>query len=307
MAVEDRPSPRGPGARRLRRWGIGAAAVFGWALIVSVAAGRRPPDASWIGLPDLGTLVLLIVVVSFVLSVVAMTQLRPSRYAEGKPAGGIRTLLVVGLLATAAFMIMSSPEELPFEESAAEPIPEELLEDLDSGQRNRLPDSNVVIESEDIVIGLGLVFAAGLALWMLWRRDPARISFGVSSLDAEVVDDAEFIHQLSVAAAGAEHDLSSIADPRQAVLVAYSSLEQVMDRHGHPRLRHETANEHVDRVLGSGPMALDVDRAAVVRLAGLYELARFSSNRVTEDDRRVALADLAQARRQLGQLAGLPE
>ncbi|MBD0349029.1 MAG: DUF4129 domain-containing protein [Thermoleophilia bacterium] len=69
-------------------------------------------------------------------------------------------------------------------------------------------------------------------------------------------------------------DLRAEADPRRAVIAAYSRMERTLGRHGLPRRPADAPHEYVTRVLEE----LTSSGSAVRRLTRLYERARFSEH-----------------------------
>ncbi|MBA2424131.1 MAG: DUF4129 domain-containing protein [Actinobacteria bacterium] len=90
-------------------------------------------------------------------------------------------------------------------------------------------------------------------------------------------------------------DLRAEPDARRAVIAAYARLEQTFAASGLARLRHETAEEHVSRILGQ----LEVDNRLVRRLTELFARAKFSHHVVDETMKEEAIAALAQIRDEL--------
>jgi hypothetical protein len=94
-------------------------------------------------------------------------------------------------------------------------------------------------------------------------------------------------------------DLSSMADPRQAVIAAYARLLDGLQDVGAGRRPAEAPFEYVTRVLGE----LGVRGAPLERLTTLFAEARFSTHDITESDRIAALDALAEARDDLTKVA----
>lgn len=90
-------------------------------------------------------------------------------------------------------------------------------------------------------------------------------------------------------------DLRAETDPRRAVIAAYARLERVLAAHGQPRRAADTPEEHVSRALSH----LDVDRAAVRRLADLFLQAKFSHHEVDVAMKDDAIAALEHVRDEL--------
>ncbi len=90
-------------------------------------------------------------------------------------------------------------------------------------------------------------------------------------------------------------DLRAEPDSRRAVIAAYARLERTFAASGLARLRQETAEEHVSRILGE----LEVDTRLVRRLTELFTRAKFSHHAVDETMKEEAIAALAQIRDEL--------
>lgn len=87
--------------------------------------------------------------------------------------------------------------------------------------------------------------------------------------------------------------------PRNGIVAAWYRLEQIAERCGLPPHDWETSVEFTTRMLGE----LDVDETAVISLADLYRMARFSSHPVAEVDRDRARAALTRLHDELRSLA----
>lgn len=129
-----------------------------------------------------------------------------------------------------------------------------------------------------IAIGIGAYFLAT-------RRNATAHDLRRTTLAEEVADSLE----------DSLDDLRAEADARRAVIAAYARLEQALAASGISRSRHETAEEHVTRVLGR----LEVDDGLVTRLAELFAEAKFSHHPVDETMKEEAIAALAQIRDEL--------
>ena len=98
-------------------------------------------------------------------------------------------------------------------------------------------------------------------------------------------------------------DLRRERDPRRAVIAAYARLERALAAHGLPRGSAETQTEYVARILDE----LDVDRAAVQRLTGLFSRAKFSQHAVDIPMKEEAIDALEQVRNELREAAAARE
>lgn len=137
-----------------------------------------------------------------------------------------------------------------------------------------------------------VLLLAGVAAWVWWRRKHPPLPRLDRPLRLE--DDVAF------SLSDAIEDLESEPDARRAVIAAYARMEGVFGRHGLRRQVSETATEYLRRIL----LGLTTRVAAVERLTGLFEQAKFSDHpidgrmkqdaidalRVIRDDLQVAEA-----------------
>ena len=139
---------------------------------------------------------------------------------------------------------------------------------------------------------LAVIAVAIFLAWLFWphprRSRPRLVSVAPEAPEpmAEAVDE-------SIEA------LRAIADPRQAIVAAYSSMETSLTRAGVPRGRADTPLEFLARalsaVLGTSPDAR--------RLTHLFEFAKFSRHEVDESLRSDALLALQNIRAQISPAA----
>ena len=90
-------------------------------------------------------------------------------------------------------------------------------------------------------------------------------------------------------------DLYANADPRASIIAAYARMEQLFASAGLPRHPHEAPLEYLGRALGE----LRASGAALGRLTGLFQRAKFSSHEVDESMRTEAIEALTQVRDEL--------
>ena len=90
-------------------------------------------------------------------------------------------------------------------------------------------------------------------------------------------------------------DLYTNPDPRAAIIAAYARMEQLFASAGLPRRPHEAPLEYLGRALGE----LRASGAALGRLTGLFQRAKFSSHEVDESMRTEAIEALTQVRDEL--------
>ncbi|MDH3299912.1 MAG: DUF4129 domain-containing protein [Acidimicrobiia bacterium] len=273
-----------------RRAAIGAVAVVGWVLVVMIAAGPRPDDRTWIGLPALDDLMGVAFVALIIWALV--WTVRVVRVGSGAKEARPANLITLWLgLAVAIAVVMANPsivERLldvnPADSSRSgveEPVEEEPPAPVDF----TITANQVYIALAAIGVWLGATAAA--------RRRTVEDD-GVGA-DDDLVDRSELSRTID----GMVEDLELGTDPRSAVLTAYDRLERALAQHDCPRRPTETPTEHLDRVLARLP----IDRTPLLDLARRYEVARFSSSRVTETDRSRAATDLARIRDDLSRLA----
>jgi hypothetical protein len=102
-------------------------------------------------------------------------------------------------------------------------------------------------------------------------------------------------------------DLERDPDPRRAVIAAWARMERGLAAAGLPREPAEAPFEYAARVLESAlvaPSQAGQERSAAVhRLTGLFERAKFSRHRIGPADRDQAVAALRAVRRELADAA----
>lgn len=283
----------GKGTTRSRPVGSIAAAtlaVLGWILILIVAAGPRPDDRTWIGLPKLDDLMGVAFIAVVVWAVVWTARvIRVAPGAKKARSANLITLWLGLTFAIAVVMVNPSIVERLLRLEPAQPSEsgvEELVEEEIAAPVDYQVTATQVYVAVGAVVGWLVVTA-----FTRRRTEPGE--------EVEPVDDLVAGDRLGRTIDAMVDDLELGTDPRAAVLAAYSRLEEAIAEHGRPRKSTETAAEHLDRVLG----VLPIDRNPLLDLAHRYELARFSDQPITESDRTRAAADLARARNDLSRLA----
>jgi Domain of unknown function (DUF4129) len=103
-------------------------------------------------------------------------------------------------------------------------------------------------------------------------------------------------------------DLERDPDPRRAVIAAWARMERGLAAAGLPREPAEAPFEYAARVLDSALVAAPAPvggegSAAVHRLTGLFERAKFSRHHIGPADRDQAVAALRAVRRELAEAA----
>jgi hypothetical protein len=142
-----------------------------------------------------------------------------------------------------------------------------------------------------VVVVVGLVAAAAIAYLIASRRsrrprDPQ----------------AELAEELAAALDEALDDLRAESDPRRAIIAAYARLERVLAANGVPRLRSETPDEYLVRVLHD----LELTPDAIGRLTALFTQAKFSHHAVDDTMKEGAIAALEQVRDELRSIRDAP-
>ena len=178
-----------------------------------------------------------------------------------------------------------------------------LLRELDWGEttpRDVAPEAVASESSSDPIttsVGLGdvagpLIVLISIAAVIGWARY-GRISSALRARGEEEPKPAD----LGAVISSAHRQLVIGNDPRSAILAAYATVEASFELRGEGRRAAETAEEHVRRVLSASDAIVDPE--PLLRLAGLYEVARFSRHVITRHDQRLAASNLEQMKRQL--------
>lgn len=90
-------------------------------------------------------------------------------------------------------------------------------------------------------------------------------------------------------------DLYAQKDPRAAIIAAYARMERIFEAYGVPRRPAEAPMEYLGRALDE----LDATGAALGRLTGLFQWAKFSSHEVSWTMREEAITALTEVRDEL--------
>ena len=260
-------------------------ALFALVAVGVLSAGDTPQPDEWVRIPDLGVLVIVAIGVMAVVGLVLIT-LSPTN-VEVRRDGEIRSIkaLLILVALVAAVTLWFEGREL-----LTEPV-------ADEQEQTSTPGSDALdANAGEGALGatgtdlLGLALILLLVMVVVFRG--SRRSRVVEVAPQQV---AASEAELAQAVIRAHRHLRDTTDPRMAVMVAYSDLEDELARLGLPRIPTETAVEHMARVLADVP-----DLAApAMRLGELYEIARFSNMVVTESDRQRAAEALAGAQRSL--------
>lgn len=132
-----------------------------------------------------------------------------------------------------------------------------------------------------LIAGIALAIVAGLSVLLLSRRrrPPA---------DAADRMRDQVAHTLEWSL----EDLRREPDPRRAVIAAYARMERMFAAQGMGRRAFETPLEYLGRVLGQ----VHANGAAVGRLTGLFQRAKFSPHPVGSEERAQAVDTLGAIR-----------
>ena len=257
--------------------------------VVVLSGGDTSEEVTWFRIPDLGNLLAIGLGVFALLGLLLVVFVRPTRGSR-KPGElrSIRAVVIFTILVALATQFFGPPEDV--EEPPAVGV-EESASDVEDGAAS---DPGSAIGGADFAaLALTLLVVAVLTV-RLWRRPQEDETSAPSGADLPTHAD------LAPAVEEAHHHLIAESDPRMAVMLAYASLERALAERGHARHPAETPVEHLSRVLGEIPALT----APAVRLGELYELARFSRQEISEEERGVAGRALDRAR---GALAVAPE
>ncbi|MGH2826729.1 MAG: DUF4129 domain-containing protein [Actinomycetota bacterium] len=138
-----------------------------------------------------------------------------------------------------------------------------------------------------LVFGMAVALVLSLLL-VLIMPEPGAIA-GLASTPDDDVDEVAGGVELGLA------DLTSIDDPRAAVLACYLTMTTAFGRAGVIHRPSDTPFELLERAL----LARHVDGRSARRLTELFERAKFSHHQVDESTRREALGALRAVQREL--------
>ena len=263
-----------------RRRRVVVAAAIGWAAVIGAGAGAAPSEQDWLGVPSLGDILIAVVgvaaVIGVVLLVIMLVSVRRGGDAEAPDRKPLwPSLVIMALLLIVAFRFPRAQDQQP--EIEAVPVADE--------QGGSSLDLRRPVIGEAEVAALLAVSAVAVAAIIWSRRQIAVV--GDVAIDQET--------QLEPVIGRAARRLELGDDPRSAVIESYAALEQSLQQLGLGRRLSETPTEHITRVLDRSSLAAP----PVLRLAGLYEVARFSDHGVSADDQREAASALGDVHRNL--------
>lgn len=212
---------------------------------------------------------------------------------EGQPIPWyLRVLAVAVVLATMAvvFVLVSSLGPIP----RPGPPPPSQNQSSTAGQQARsLRDTGT---SPVVLVVVGALLVAAVASRWYSRRAP----------EPSPLEDGEeraAVRRLVRAVDAAEEELGRHADPRAAVLAAYTAMARHLSsglvRRGGSTPGSDTATELLDRAVAAGLLSGAGDGPART-LTELFREARFSDHPMGEESRRAAEASLREVRAELG-------
>ncbi len=262
-----------------------AYALLGWVALIVVGAGQPPAANEWFVVPDLSGVLPAILGVLALIELLLILYLRPSRYRARQGSRPGLSLLSLLFITTVVVLVALAigPQEAP---------EQQILSELPTASTPQQEGSGVAGErgldgqGNDIAALLLIFVIAGALLVRSARRTVRPASRRLDELDEALEAD------LGPALHEAAQQLQIGSEPRMAVMAAYAGLERALAERGHDRHPADTPTEHLAGVLA----ALPAVAAPSVRLGQLYELARFSDQPITEDDRIRAAESLARAR-----------
>jgi Domain of unknown function (DUF4129) len=289
----DRPG-RGRGPRVL------LAALVATGLLGLVAVGSlRGPLGSGRGRPSypadlVDSLVLLLFLAMLAAGVLALVALWPDRNLLLRPrrrsAGVVGLLLpLAAILVVWLFWDVLGLDGLTQQDpTTTTPVPSTSI-----GAPAEPPRRGVVplVVAGVALLAMVAVVAAQLAADRRRRRPPRTPAERL----VELLDDTL-------------EDLEREPDPRRAVIAAWARMERGLAAAGLPREPAEAPFEYAARVLDSAlvaaPAPVGGERSAAVhRLTGLFERAKFSRHHIGPADRDQAVAALRAVRRELAEAA----
>lgn len=241
-------------------------------------APKLPSYAAWILVP----LLLMAVVASFLVVTQVVTGRRTSRPTRAPLWAQFLTLVIVvmSVVLLQKAGILDRFQDDSRDRIAQEDVNARPARDAD-GDVTRSTALGVVVT---IVLVLVLTGILALTLSVLRRQRGA----------PTVTEDPETEALLHGVDAGIE-DLSTIADPRAAVIACYARMESSLAAVGLALSPAEAPLEFLGRVLTER----NVLESSASRLTSLFELARFSEHAVDESQRADALGCLRDIRRQV--------
>jgi Domain of unknown function (DUF4129) len=273
---------------------VPALVVLGLVGIVAVAATGRTstgaddsrPPAAWV-LDSILSLAIVLVIPAFALLAYGLMQRKDIRRQAATMSpnrrGLISYVVLMALFAGVTYYRLRNWERTPFEDGVSDAFSngETTVTDPtagDAGSRYEPEFTWIPL----LVIGALVVIGVATAMIVSRRRRPLSQDEIIAMELAGALDD-------SLDALRAE------PDPRKAVIAAYARLERVLAAHRLERLKSETPNEYLTRILED----LEVERGSVRRLTDLFTEAKFSHHTVDAEMKEEAIEALTTVRDEL--------
>ncbi|MGI9605120.1 MAG: DUF4129 domain-containing protein [Acidimicrobiales bacterium] len=263
-------------------------ALLGWVAVLVVASGRGSNESDWFGIPNLTGVLAATLVVAALGGLLFIIIFRPTIKGGlgNRAAFSLRSMIAMAVIVLVAVLLYNDdPDDSPPRPESTEPVggaPAELSETA--------PTESTVNRTD--VFTLVLLAAAAAAVL---RLSATRGTPDMPVIEVPADAPAPIDPLLQDAVDEATEFLMHGADPREAVMAAYATLEGVLALQGRGRAASQTPTEHLRVVLGLIP-ALE---APAVELGRLYELARFSDTTITSTDQESAATALDHARVEL--------
>ena len=155
----------------------------------------------------------------------------------------------------------------------------------DGERRTRILALCIAIAASAISIFLGIRYARSV------RSEPMQLEGGETDLfRRELLDTARSVLQRLV----------EQGDDRSAVIAAYAMVEDTFSRTGYARHESQTPKEFFSEVmLSTDVISTEAGRGALVDLAALYEIAKFSDHPISHGERIRAISLVESVERQL--------
>lgn len=251
--------------------------------MVVIGLGSESDSDNWVGVPDLQAVMAVILFGGAMVGLVMLVWIVISSESGERTQQPRKNWFVSGILLVIFVVIVL--RELDRGESETQDVA--TAPDISAPASETLPRTVDIADVAGPMIVLITIVA--LIAWARYRRT-SWVSAATDN-DEEPGPDA-----LTDMVSAAQRQLETGGDPRSAVLSAYATVEARFEVRGDGRRVAETAEEHVRRVLASNAVT---NPDPLLRLAGLYEIARFSEHAITHADQRRAASDLERMKRQL--------
>jgi hypothetical protein len=292
------PEPKRPPTRgelRARAMAIAIAGAIGLVIIAAATSGgfafgekggsggllapKLPSFAAWVLVP--------LLVVAIITSMAVLTQVVAGRSVT-RPT---RSPLWVQFL-TVVFVVLGvvALQNAGFFGRGGDDANRDQIAKEGGNRASPAPDAGEPARSPAFGVAVTVVLALGLGAIVLITTSVLRKERGVR----EELHDPETVALLEGVDAGID-DLSTITDPRAAVIACYARMESALAVAGLAKRPAEAPLEFLARILTER----NVLESSATTLTALFERARFSDHAVDETMRAAALAALRGVRDQV--------